>query len=81
MFFSDRNSVPIEILDEMPELFETYKTDLRRKRASQFFTLQQEADAMLKPNQKDLNSQVLSLEKEERDVDEVMPDAEDEDEA
>lgn len=65
----------------MPELFETYKTGLRKERAAQFFTLQQEADAMLKASREDLNAQVLSLEKEEREIDEIMQDADDEDEA
>lgn len=66
---------------DFPELEGAYNKNARKERLSRVFSKEIEADDMLRANRADLSAQVLTLEKEEREVDEIMPDNEEEDEA
>ena len=54
--------------------------DLRKTRVQKYSSLHLEAQAMLEKFHEDPNGTLLTLEKEERDPDEVHEDNEDEDE-
>jgi hypothetical protein len=74
------SSEPV-VMADFPELEGVYNKNQRKERLSRIFSKETEVEDMLRSHRADLNAQVLTLEKEERDVDEIMADAEDEDEA